>query len=269
MNFLKPIAMLAVIAVTAFGCAGTNEATDQSTATNDPMATGTTTGTTNDPMVNDGTTTTGTTGTTGTYGTTGTTGTTTDPMNNGTATGTGLETQQMANDAVDYADMFEDVDNTEQYDILALARMNPNLSTFVQLVESANLTPSIQAAGPITVFIPTNEAFGNLSAERYAELTDPQNRTELIEVLNRHVMAQEVTTASFTGRQVIDLANGEQIPVTTSTVGAGVGAAANPTGVTIGGAQIVKADVEASNGVIHVVDAVIETEDITGPGMQR
>ncbi|AHM59661.1 beta-Ig-H3/fasciclin [Flammeovirgaceae bacterium 311] len=225
------------------------------------MATGTTTGTTG---------TVGTTGTTGTTGTVGTTGTTTnDPMYDGTAAGTGISTQQMSNDEVDYADMFEDIDNTEQYDVLALARMNPNLSTFVQLVESANLTPSITAAGPITVFIPTNDAFTNLTAERYAELTDPQNRAELIRVLNMHVMAQEVTTASFTGRQVIDLANGEQIRVETATTGAGAAPGARANDITIGGAQIVKPDIEASNGIIHVVDGVFTTEDVTGPGMQR
>ncbi len=267
MNFLKPITMLAVVAVTAFSCASSNEANNGTANTNDPMVTGTSTGTTTDTDYDTGAT--GTTGTTGTTTDTGyDTGTTaTDPMSSGTTTDTGLETEQMSNDEVDYAGMFEDVDNTEQYDVLALARMNPNLSTFVQLVESANLAPSIQAAGPITVFIPTNEAFSNLTAERYAELTDPQNQAELIKVLNRHVMGQEVTTASFTGRQVIDLANGEQIPVTTSATGAGVGATSGD--VTIGGAQIVKADVEASNGVIHVVDAIIDTEDVTGPGMQR
>ena len=166
-----------------------------------------------------------------------------------------ITTEPVANTDVDYGDMFDDIDNTEQYDVLALARMNPNLSTFVQLVEQSGLAASLQAAGPVTLFAPTNEAFQQMSKERSDFLMDPNNRTELVKILNMHVLPSEVPTMQFTSLSFIDRGEEEDIPVNVEM---------NGTVVYVGGAQIVKGDVEASNGVLHVVNGVLDPSEWAG-----
>src|SRR5690606_12709349 len=110
----------------------------------------------------------------------------------------------------------------------------------------------------LTVFIPTNEAFENLTKERYEYLTDPQNRTELVSVIQAHIIPMDISSAQFSDNQRIETADGKYIEISTQAQG---------TSVNIGGASIVKSDVEAANGTIHVVDAVIEpTEDPAGIG---
>ncbi|WP_224996094.1 fasciclin domain-containing protein [Cesiribacter sp. SM1] len=161
----------------------------------------------------------------------------------------------MANTQLEYDDMFDDVADTEQYDVLSLARTNPNLSTFVELVELSGLATSLKMADPVTLFIPTNAAFNQLSQERLAELVAPQNRTELMEFVNMHILPQETSSASFNDNSFIDRGEEEDIPVNIEM---------NGTVVYVGGAQIVKSDVEASNGVIHVLNGVIETTDAAG-----
>ncbi len=275
--FLKPIATLAVVAITMFSCASTN---DSNTAMNDDTqgaeTEGTTTGTagtdtddttygtttdtqTDTDVATDtqtGTTTTGTTTDTQTQteGTTGTTYGTTDDMSNTTGT---VTTDNMSSTNMEYGEMFNDIDNTEQYGVLELARMNPNLSTFVTLVEQAGLTSAFEVEGPVTVFAPTNEAFEALSKERYDSLMNPQNSAMLTELLNLHIMNSEIPTAQFNSRQFIDREQGDDINITTGMDG---------NIVYVGGAQIVRPDVEASNGVLHVVNGIIETSPDAGPG---
>ena len=161
------------------------------------------------------------------------------------------ETELLANESkeVTYANIFTDVDNTQEYDVLALARTDDDLSFFVELVEKAGLESSLMVAEPVTVFIPTNEAFRQLSEEDYTSLTDPQNKDRLIKIIQTHIIPVEVPSKHFTNSKVIETASGEQIAVDVDGDG---------TIVKIGGADIVKADVEVSNGIIHVVDAVLD-----------
>lgn len=285
-KLIKPIAVVAIAGLTMFSCASTNDGYS-STNTDDTTDGTTTTGTmsdagTTDTMNDDGTMEDGTTGTTGTTGTMtdtetmggtetdnmgNTTGTTeTDVMNNTGSMNTG--TDPMTNtDAADFDELFVNVDNTGQYGVLELARMDQRFSTFVQLVEMAGLTQSLEAAGPLTVFLPTNEAFQELDKEEYDRLTDPQNKTELIKVINLHVLNTEIGANQFGTRQVIESADGTQIPVTAT---AGTGATPTAPGtISIGGADIVRSDVDVSNGVVHVVNRIISPEDVTGPGIDR
>lgn len=164
----------------------------------------------------------------------------------------------MANTQLEYDDMFDDVADTEQYDVLSLAKTNPNLSTFVELVELSGLATSMKMADPVTLFIPTNAAFNELSEERLAELVAPQNRAELIKFVNMHILPQETSSLSFNDNSFIDKGEGDNIPVNTEM---------NGSVVYVGGAQIVRSDVEASNGVIHVLDGIIETSEAAGPGI--
>lgn len=169
-------------------------------------------------------------------------------------------TDNMANTTaganLDYDNMFEDIDNTERYGILELARMNPNLSTFVQLLEQSGLASSLEVAGPVTLFAPTNQAFEALSKERYDSLTNLQDQALLTELINMHILPSEVSTAQFNSRQFIDR-EGDDIAINTEADG---------TVVYVGGAQIVKSDVKAANGILHVIDGIIETSPDAGVG---
>lgn len=164
---------------------------------------------------------------------------------------------------VTYDKMFNEVEETEKHDVLSLLRMEENLSTFYQLVEQSGLDTSIEFAGPVTILAPTNEAFQEMSREKYEKLTDPENRAYLTKVIKAHILPRKVNMAEFEENQIIETSEGEEIPV--ETAGA-VSTAAEPTSVVIGGASIVKPDVEATNGIIHIVNDVIipeETRDST------
>lgn len=240
-RFLKPIAAWAVATAFMFGCASTNEMSDN-TGNTGQESTEVATGTTAD-------------GTDASADGTDVVVVETEVVSDTDAMTTDRESMANTETDIDYNDMFEDVANTEQYDVLALARMNPNLSTFVQLVELSGLAPSFEAAGPITLFAPTNEAFSELPQERRDFLMDPNNIGELIKVLNLHVLPSEVSSVRFNDSSFIDRGEEEDIPVTTE---------ANGTAVYVGGAQIVKSDIEASNGVLHVVNGIIQTTEEAG-----
>jgi uncharacterized surface protein with fasciclin (FAS1) repeats len=144
-------------------------------------------------------------------------------------------------------DMFKNIADTKTQSLMDLAKQSPNLSTFVQLMETAGLTDDLQADGSYTLFAPTNEAFSKLSKEQLETLLLPQNKNKLSEILMAHILPNEVASTSFKETQRITLDNNRYIPISTATGNQ----------VTIGGAHIIVPDVEASNGVIHVVDNVI------------
>lgn len=295
---IKPLATVSIIALSIFSCARTDSGRVTTNTGNEPMAgtttdtepTDRTTNTTGTETTPTDRTTTGTETTTGgtttgseTMGGTETTGGTTtgtETMGEGTTgtqtqgetqttggTTTGTQTQgqdgtmttdqENLSNPVSYDEMFSEVENTEQYDVMTLARMDENLSTFVQLVEQAGLEQSFNFAEPITLFAPTNEAFQSLSKERYEYLTDPENRAELISVLQAHVIPSEVSSIAFSDNQRIVDSEGNEIPVDTEMQG---------TAVFVGGAEIVRSDIEASNGIIHVVNGVIDPSE-EAPGM--
>lgn len=233
-KMLTPIAAIAVATLTMVGCASSNDGMNDTTAM-------------------DGTT----ISETETMG--GRTDTDTD-ADTELETTTDVTTDEVTTDVdvdadistdLTYADMFEDID-TEQYDIMGLARSNPNLSTFVSLAEKAGMEAAINNAGSdFTVFIPTNEAFEELPKEEYDRLTNPANQTELIKLLQAHILPENVSTNQFQNNQVIQTTDGENIDVTVTTAG-GVNSM-----VTIGGATVVKPDVKVSNGTVHIIDGVI------------
>lgn len=169
----------------------------------------------------------------------------------------------VAQEELQYDKMFNKVEETEEHDVLSLLKMEENLSTFVQLLEQSGLDVSLEFAGPVTVLAPTNEAFQEMSREKYQKLTDPENRVMLNRIIRAHILPRKVYMAEFDENQMIETSEGEEIPVETAGAVSPVG---EPTSVVIGGASIVKSDVEATDGVIHIVDEVIfpeETRDTT------
>lgn len=154
---------------------------------------------------------------------------------------------------VDVGDMFDDIEDTEQFDIMALARKSPNLTTFVKLMEQANLVGDLERVGELTLFAPTNEAFSKVDKAKLESLLAPENKALLMKVLQAHVLPSKVSSAQFNTSQRIQMSEDSYIPVDVSMSG---------TMITVGGATIVKNNIEASNGMIHVVDNVILPSEV-------
>ena len=135
-------------------------------------------------------------------------------------------------------------------DIVAVASGNESFSTLVAAVGAAGLVETLQGAGPFTVFAPTNEAFAALPAGLVDALLLEENRETLVKILTYHVVGSKVMAA--------DVASGDVATVEGSTLSVVVA-----DGVTINGTSAVTAtDVMASNGVIHVIDAVLVPADV-------
>ena len=119
-----------------------------------------------------------------------------------------------------------------------------NFGTLVAAVTAADLVETLSGEGPFTVFAPTDEAFAALPAGVLDALLLPENKAVLAQILTYHVVAGKVMAADVTDGEVATV---EGQNVTLSTMD----------GVTVNGAKVIAADVMASNGVIHAIDAVI------------
>jgi uncharacterized surface protein with fasciclin (FAS1) repeats len=119
-----------------------------------------------------------------------------------------------------------------------------SFSTLVAAVTAADLVETLSGEGPFTVFAPTDDAFAALPAGVLDALLLPENKALLAQILTYHVVSGKVMAADVTDG---DVATVEGQSVTLSTA----------SGVTVNGANVVTADVAASNGVIHAIDAVI------------
>jgi transforming growth factor-beta-induced protein len=133
----------------------------------------------------------------------------------------------------------------EMGDIVAVATEAGSFATLLAAVEAAGLVEVLQGEGPFTVFAPTDDAFAALPAGVVDALLLPENQEILAAVLTYHVVSGKVLSADVAAGEVPSV-QGEPITVTT-----------NDGGVQVNGANVVAVDVEASNGVIHVIDAVI------------
>jgi uncharacterized surface protein with fasciclin (FAS1) repeats len=129
--------------------------------------------------------------------------------------------------------------------IVAVAAETPDLSTLVEAVTAAELVETLEEPGPYTVFAPTNEAFEALG-NTLDTLLEPANKEELAEILTYHVVPGELTAAELTDGQQLETVQGDSLEVEI-----------DGENVTINGAAVVTPDVEASNGVVHVIDEVL------------
>lgn len=138
-------------------------------------------------------------------------------------------------------------------DIVALATSTSDLSTLVTAISTANLTSTLQGEGPFTVFAPTNDAFENLEDGVLETLLD--NPDVLAEVLQYHVVSGKVMSTDLMDGNVTTLLSGKSISV---SIMDGV--------VTLNGnAMVTNADIEASNGVVHLIDEVLLPEGFELP----
>ena len=128
--------------------------------------------------------------------------------------------------------------------IVEVAQGNPEFSTLVAAVTAAGLGEALSGAGPLTVFAPTNAAFEALPAGLLEKLLLPENKEVLTKILTYHVVAAKVMAADVKAGDVATL-EGSTFAVTTEG------------GVKVNTANVTATDVPASNGVIHVIDAVL------------
>ena len=131
-------------------------------------------------------------------------------------------------------------------DIVDTAVAAGGFETLVAAIKAAGLVETLKAAGPFTVFAPTDEAFAKLPAGTLEDLLKPENKEKLASILTYHVVAKKVPAADVTGMTSAKTVNGQELAI---SVEAGT--------VKIDGATVTKTDIECSNGLIHVIDAVV------------
>ena len=121
-----------------------------------------------------------------------------------------------------------------------------SFDTLVAAVQAADLVDTLSGAGPFTVFAPTDAAFAALPDGTVESLLLPENKDQLVAILTYHVVPGRVTSDQVTGLSKATTVQGADLDI---SVDNGV--------VMINDAKVVTADVEASNGVIHVIDSVL------------
>lgn len=131
-------------------------------------------------------------------------------------------------------------------DIVDTAAANEQFSTLVAAVQAAGLVETLKGDGPFTVFAPTNDAFAKLPAGTVENLLKPENKEQLVAVLTYHVLPGKVMAADIAGKEL-----------STATVQGSMVDIDATNGVMVDGAKVTTADIEATNGVIHVIDTVI------------
>ena len=131
-------------------------------------------------------------------------------------------------------------------DIVDTAAAAGSFTTLAKALAAADLVETLKGTGPYTVFAPTDEAFAKLPAATLDDLLKPENRAKLRQILLSHVVPGRVSAAEVIKLRSAKALSGDSIALT-----------ANGATVMVGGARVLKMDIAASNGVIHVIDMVI------------
>jgi len=135
-------------------------------------------------------------------------------------------------------------------DIVDTAVAAGSFTTLAKALQAAGLVDTLKGKGPFTVFAPTDEAFAKLPAGTLEDLLKPENKSKLQRILTYHVVAGTVGSAQVVKMSSAKAVSGDSITIKTSGQT-----------VMVDNATVVKADIPASNGVIHVIDAVILPHD--------
>ena len=131
-------------------------------------------------------------------------------------------------------------------DIVDTAVGAGSFSTLVAAVQAADLVDTLKSEGPFTVFAPTDEAFAALPEGTVETLLKPENKDQLVAILAYHVIPSKVMSGDIAGKEaMVGTVQGSDLDVNAMK------------GVMVNDAMVVSADIEASNGVIHVIDKVL------------
>ncbi|MEQ8258103.1 MAG: fasciclin domain-containing protein [Roseovarius confluentis] len=133
-------------------------------------------------------------------------------------------------------------------DIVDTATEAGDFSTLLAAAEAAGLVETLKGDGPFTVFAPTDDAFAALPEGTVDTLLMPENKDQLTSILTYHVVPGKVMSGDLSNGMTAETVQGSEVTIGTEG------------GVTVNDANVVTADIEASNGVIHVIDGVIMPE---------
>ncbi|OOY06624.1 fasciclin domain-containing protein [Thioclava sp. F28-4] len=139
-------------------------------------------------------------------------------------------------------------DNHGGMDIVDTAVNAGSFETLVAAVQAAGLVETLKGEGPFTVFAPTDEAFAALPEGTVDDLLKPENKDTLTSILTYHVVPGKVMSGDLSDGMMAETVQGSEITVKTDPA------------VMVDEASVTQADIEASNGVIHVIDKVIMPE---------
>jgi len=132
-------------------------------------------------------------------------------------------------------------------DILGTATKAGSFTTLAAAIEAAGLVETLSGKGPFTVFAPTDEAFAALPKGALADLLKPENKERLQAVLKLHVVSGRVSAREALKAGKAKSLGGTELPIVKNAAGQ----------VTVHGAKVVTADLDTTNGVIHVIDTVL------------
>jgi uncharacterized surface protein with fasciclin (FAS1) repeats len=133
--------------------------------------------------------------------------------------------------------------------LLAVLKGAGKFSTLLKVVDAAGLTGTLEQPGPYTVFAPTDDAFAKLPPGALDKLLKPESKAKLLSILNYHIAPGKVATAALSKMDEVKTLTGEEIDVDTSEDGKTI---------EMDDSKIVPPELEASNGVVHVIDAVLQ-----------
>ena len=136
-------------------------------------------------------------------------------------------------------------------DIVETAIGAGQFNTLVKAVGAAGLVDTLKGPGPFTVFAPTDDAFAKLPQGTVESLLKPENRAKLADILTYHVVPGRIVAKQVAELPKVDTVQGSSLLIS-----------AEDGYVRLAGAKVIKADIDASNGVIHVIDTVILPKDI-------
>jgi transforming growth factor-beta-induced protein len=131
-------------------------------------------------------------------------------------------------------------------DIVDTAIAAGSFTTLVAAVKAAGLVDTLKGPGPFTVFAPTDDAFKKLPPGTVEMLLKPENESKLVDLLKFHVVSGHVSSKDAMGVSSAKSLLGKDLKITPMNGG-----------LSVGGGMVIKADIECSNGVIHVVDTVL------------
>jgi uncharacterized surface protein with fasciclin (FAS1) repeats len=135
-------------------------------------------------------------------------------------------------------------------DIVETASEAGSFQTLLTAAEAAGLLDTLKSEGPFTVFAPTDEAFAKLPEGTVEDLLKPENQDQLKAILTYHVVPGKTMSSDLAGKQVeVESVQGSAIPID-----------ATGDNVMVDDATVTQADIETDNGVIHVIDAVIQPQ---------
>jgi uncharacterized surface protein with fasciclin (FAS1) repeats len=135
--------------------------------------------------------------------------------------------------------------NTGNRNLLEAVVAHGSFKIFANAVEQAGMSETLRGPGPFTVFAPTDAAFAKLPAGKLDELLKPENKTELVSILNYHVLSGRKSAADIGNWETAKTVNGQSAPIKLMD-----------NKVVIDGANVTAADIGSSNGVIHGIDKV-------------